>query len=117
MNILLQTREKETFEEIKEFTESDNSKVFHSDSADRSVALLSNFFFDVAVIKIKTLNDFTILKFINETYPHIKVVVLAEKKFRDLITLFSTANYSIVSEPFRLSELNTTITEKRHNSA
>ena len=117
MNILLQTREKDTFEEIREFTESDSSKVFHSDSADRSIALLSNFFFDVAVIRIKTLNDFTILKFINESYPHIKVIVLAEKKFKDLITLFSTTNYSIVSEPFRLSELNTRITEKRQNHA
>ena len=117
MNILLQTKEKDTFEEIREFTESDSSKVFHSDSADRSIALLSNFFFDVAVIRIKTLNDFTILKFINETYPHIKVIVLAEKKFKDLITLFSTTNYSVVSEPFRLSELNIRITEKRQNHA
>ncbi len=117
MNILLQTREKETFEEVKEFTENESSKVFHSDSADRSIALLSNFFFDVAVIRIKTLNDFTILKFINETYPHIKVIVLAEKKFKDLITLFSTANYSIVSEPFRLTDLNSRITEKRQNHA
>ncbi len=117
MNILLQTREKETFEEVKEFTESESSKVFHSDSADKSIALLSNFFFDVAVIRIKTFNDFTILKFLNESYPHVRVIVLAEKRFKDLITLFSTTNYSVVSEPFRLSELNMRIAEKRQNEA
>jgi hypothetical protein len=53
MNILIQIRETATDKEIKEFTEGDGNHVFISHSTDESIAMISKYVFDKAVISLK----------------------------------------------------------------
>jgi DNA-binding NtrC family response regulator len=112
MNILIQIRETATDKEIKEFTEGDGNNVFISHSTEESIALLSKYPFDKAVISLKNINDATILKYLNDYHPEIKVVVVANKAFDDILSVFQKVNYSVIHEPLQLSELKTQLLTK-----
>ena len=105
MNILIQIRETATDKEIKEFTEGDGNHVFISHSTDESIAMISKYVFDKAVISLKSINDATILKYMNDYHQEIKVVVIANKAFDDILSVFQKVNYSVIHEPLQLSEL------------
>ncbi len=105
MNILIQIRETATDKEIKEFTEGNGNKVYLSHNTEDSIAQLSKHRFDKAVVSLKNINDAAILKYLNDYYPHIKVVVIANKAFDDILSIFNKVNYSVIHEPLQLSEL------------
>lgn len=105
MNVLIQIKETSTDREIREFTETKDDQVFISHSTEESIYILSRNIIDKAVISIKGLKDAAILKYINEYYPESEVVVIANKEFDDIISIFQKGNYSVIHEPLRLSEL------------
>jgi len=105
MNVLIQSINDETDREIREFTEDDGNLVYISHSASESISYLSKIEIDRAVISLKNLNDAAILKYLNENYPDIQVVVIANKAFDDFISIFQKVNYSVIHEPLKLSEL------------
>ena len=105
MNILIQIRDTSTDREIKEFTEGKDDTVYITHSVEESIKILSHFEIHKAVVSLKNLKDSAILKYINDYYPNIQVVVLANKAFDDIISIFSKTNYSIIHEPLKLSEL------------
>lgn len=109
MNILIQIKDSSTDREILEFTEGNNDNVFIAHSTEKSIDILSHTDIQKAVVSLKNLKDTAILKFINDYYPSIKVVVLANKAFDDVISIFQKSNYSVIHEPLKLSELKTTL--------
>lgn len=115
MNILIQIKDNSTDREIKEFTEGNNDQVIISHSVDESINILSHTEIQKAVVSLKSLKDTAILKYINDYYPNIEVVVLANKTFDDIISIFSKTNYSIIHEPLRLSELKGKLHHKENN--
>ncbi len=110
MNILIQIKDSSTDREIKEFTEGSNDHVFITHSTEESIDILSRIHIQKAVVSLKNLKDTAILKFINDYYPAIQVVVLANKTFDDVISIFRKSNYSVIHEPLKLSELKTKLT-------
>jgi len=107
MNILIQIRETATDKEIKEFTEGDGNSVFISHSTEESITELSTHSFEKAVVSLKNIQDAKILKYLNDYYPEINVVVIANKTFDDILSVFQKVNYSVIHEPLQLSELKT----------
>ena len=91
--------------EILEFIEGEGNQVFISHSTEESINILSKYDFHKAVISLQSIKDVEILKFLNDYYPDIKVVVIANKEFDDLISIFQKVNYSVIHEPLKLSEL------------
>lgn len=112
MNVLIQLMDRSTDRELKEFTEGKNDRVFITHSIEDSINILSHTEIHKAVISLKSLKDTAILKYINEYYTAIHVVVLANKAFDEIISIFSKSNYSVIHEPLKLSELK----GKLHNS-
>jgi DNA-binding NtrC family response regulator len=110
MKILIQLRDAAADSEIKEFTEGDGKKVYISHSTEESITQLSNHRFEKAVVSLRGINDAAILKYMNDYYPEIKVVVIANKTFDDIISIFKKVNYSIIHEPLQLSELKSQLT-------
>jgi len=115
MNILIQIRNTSTDREIKEFTEGKNDNVYITHSVEESIKILSHTEIQKAVISLKSLKDTAILKYINDYYKNIEVVVLANKTFDDIISIFSKSNYSIIHEPLKLSELKGKLHHKETN--
>jgi hypothetical protein len=116
MNILIQIHDTAADKEIKEFTEGNNNKVFITHNTAESISQLSIRLIDKAVISLKSINDAAILKYLNDYYPDVQVVVITNKSFDDIITMFKKVNYSIIHEPLQLSELKTQLSKSlSHN--
>ena len=105
MNVFFQIKNSTANQEILEFVEGEGSKVFISHSTEESISILSKHTFEKAVISLQNLKDATILKYLNDYYPDIKVVVIANKEFDNIISVFYKVNYSVIHEPLKLSEL------------
>ena len=112
MNVFFQINNSTTDQEILEFIEGEGNKVFISHSTEESISILSERNFEKAVISLQSLKDAAILKYLNDYYPHIKVVVIASKEFDDVISIFQKSNYSVIHEPLRLAELKGQIHNK-----
>ena len=63
-------------------------------------------------MSLKSIHDATILKYLNDYYQEIKVVVIANKTFDDIISIFQKVNYSVIHEPLQLSELKNQLSTK-----
>ena len=113
MNVLIQIRDNSFDREISEFTEGIDNIIHITHSAEKSIHLLSSIEIQKAVVSLKNLQDTAILKFINDYYPNIEVVVIASKTFDDVISVFQKSNYSVIHEPLRLSELKGQLIKKR----
>lgn len=113
MNVLIQIRDNSFDREISEFTEGIDNIIHITHSAEKSIHLLSSIEIQKAVVSLKNLQDTAILKFINDYYPNIEVVVIASKTFDDVISIFQKSNYSVIHEPLRLSELKGQLIKKR----
>ncbi len=116
MNVFFQIKNSTTDQEILEFIEGEDSKVFISHSTEESISILSKHSFEKAVISLQNLKDATILKYLNDYYPDIKVVVIANKEFDDIISIFQKVNYSVIHEPLKLSELKLNLKKKFHTN-
>ncbi len=112
MNVLIQIKDSSTDLEIEEFTEDSNDSVFISHSTEESINILSRTHIHKAVVSLKNLKDTAILKYINDYYPAVQVVVLANKTFDDVISIFSKVNYNVIHEPLKLSELRSQLSKK-----
>ncbi|MCB0805984.1 MAG: hypothetical protein KDC05_09320 [Bacteroidales bacterium] len=112
MNILIQIREQSADREIREFTEADGNQVFISHSTAESIGYLSAEMIDQAVISLKHINDAAILKYLSEYYPDIKIVVIADKKVTDILSLFQQVEFTVIHEPLRLSDLKKQLEKK-----
>jgi hypothetical protein len=112
MNVFFQIKNNTIDKEILEFIEGEGSKVFIAHSTEESISILSKHRFEKAVISLQNLQDATILKYLNDYYPEIEVVVIADKEFDNIISVFQKSNYSVMHEPLRLSELNRQLAKK-----
>ncbi|MCF8379467.1 MAG: hypothetical protein K9H49_07820 [Bacteroidales bacterium] len=112
MNVLIQIRDNSFDREINEFIEGGGNRILISHSTEESIHYLSVHTVHKAVISLKNLKDAAILKYINDYYPAIEVVVIANKTFDDVISIFQKSTYSVIHEPLRLSELTKQIETK-----
>jgi DNA-binding NtrC family response regulator len=113
MNVFFQIKNKTADKEILDFVEGEGNKVFISHTTEESISILSKNNFDKAVISLQSLKDTAILKYLNDYYPRINVVVIASKEFDDVISIFQKSNYSVIHEPLRLAELKGQIHNKQ----
>ena len=112
MNILIQIRETSADNEIRDFTEGEGNQITISHTTEESINQLNNIHFEQAVVSLKSMQDAAILKYLNDYHPDVKVVVIANKAFDDIISIFQKVNYSVIHEPLKLSELKNRLTVK-----
>ncbi len=112
MNILIQLRDTAADNEIRDFTEGMDNNIYITHSTEESITELSTHHFDQAVVSLKNIRDAAILKYLNDYYPDIKVVVIASKAVDDILSIFQKVNYSVIHEPLKLSDLKTQLSKK-----
>lgn len=113
MNVLFQLKEPAIDPEVLEFTEGFGNKVFIAHSSEESIRLLAEQAIDKAVVSVKNLRDAAILKYLNDYYPSTEVIVLANKGFDEIMSLFQRLDYSVIHEPLRLSDLKSQLVSSK----
>jgi DNA-binding NtrC family response regulator len=91
--------------EIGEYIRDRRSAAHFAHSNEQAIHMLDEFPIDVVVITLHKLEDAAILKYINQYYQEIKVLVAASKEFDDIIKVFNQGNYSMLRQPLKLEEL------------
>ena len=105
MNILIQIKDYSLDQEISEMLERNIDHIYIAHSIEESINVLSSSAIQKAVVSLKTIQDAAILKYMNDYYPQVKVVVIANDIFDEVISIFQKSNYSVIHEPLDLSEL------------
>ena len=109
MNILFIHDNPEIQEEIREFLTLPNGSVFFSKDSWEAIGILKDEKIDLVVLKINNMRDAAILKYINDNYINVEVLVLASKEYDDIISVFGKGRYRLFSQPLKLNELKTNI--------
>jgi len=106
MKVLIHMHDAIAYEDVKEFIDCSENEVCFSHSTLDSILHLSSQHFDKVVVSMKEMSDAGILKFINDYYPRIRVIVIANRTFNDLISVFHQLRYPVIERPMEVSRLN-----------
>jgi hypothetical protein len=101
--------ESSMYDEIADFIHERDGDVFFSDSIEQSIHVLDEAPIDTVILTLHKLGDAAILKYINQYYPDVKVLISASKEYDDIIHVFNIGKFSLLREPLKLKELNTFI--------
>ena len=108
-NILFIGYEPSLNEEIKDFIVHRHGEAFFSNSIEQSIHILDESTISTVVLTLHKLGDAAILKYINQYYPGVKVLISASKEYDDIIHVFNKGNFSMLKQPLKLEELNSFI--------
>ncbi len=91
--------------EFNEFAHDIDASDYYSNSLEKSITILNEHPIDIVVLKISKLSDASILKYLNDYYKNIKVLLSARKDFEEALTIFSQVSYEKIESPMGLPEL------------
>ena len=114
MNILFIHNDPQVQEEFDDYLRLHNGQGFFARDTEQAVRILNNYNICLVVLKIDNLKDAAILKYINENYQHLKVLVTASKDYDDIITVFNKGQFKLAHQPLHLSELKESINAYYH---
>ena len=109
MNILFIHNDPEVQEEIREFLTVPDGNVFFSKDVNEAIHILNEQTIGMVVLKINNMRDAAILRYINENYKDLEVLVMASKEYDDIISVFNKGHFRMFSQPLKLSELKNSI--------
>jgi DNA-binding NtrC family response regulator len=109
LNILFIHNDPEVLEEIREFLTVPDGDVFFSKDTNEAIRILNEQTIGMVVLKINNLRDAAILRYINENYKDLEVLVMASREYDEIISAFSAGQFTLYSQPLKLSELKLNI--------
>ena len=96
-------------EELTDFILNKGGKIYFANSREESIDILTGTKIDTVILLLHKLRDAAILKYINQYYPEIKVLISATKEYDDIINVFNKGSFSILNQPLKLKELSSFI--------
>ena len=114
VNILFIHNDPEIQTEIDDFLRMHNGQGFFARDTAQAINILNNYVICLAVLQINNLRDAAILKYINENYQGLEVLVMASQEYDDIISVFSKGKYKLFRQPWHLSELKENIDSYYH---
>ncbi len=91
--------------EMQEFAQKLHHRFFMAKDLEQAIKIINRRRIDAIIIFIHSLTDIGILEYFNKNFQNIKILVHAEKQFKDLFSTIQTANYIKLETKFDLSEL------------
>ena len=91
--------------EIKDFLSLYNDSLFYAKTSREAIKLLNRKKFDYIIIDFVMYKEFKLIKYINENYKNIKIILTMNNDLQEIISTIKNGKYNIIFQPFRLSEL------------
>jgi DNA-binding NtrC family response regulator len=80
-------------------------KAYFADNIEEATALLYAHPIDIAVLDLKQMTDIRVLKYINEYFNNVRIVVAVERNIENAISTIRNSQFGILHKPFTLEEL------------
>ncbi len=120
MNLLFIHHDPEIQSEIDDFLQTNKDNCFFSHNTESTIRILNDHPIDLAVLIINHMRDAAVLKYINDNYKELEVLLMASEEYDEIISLFSECQYKTVRMPLKLKDLRINIdrvVEERTNNA
>jgi DNA-binding NtrC family response regulator len=109
MNLLFVHHNPEIQNEIDDFLHSQKDHCFYSRNTEETIRILNSHTIDLMVLIINHMRDTAVLKYINDNYQELEVLLIASEEYDEIINLFSTHRYKTVQLPLKLKDLKSSI--------
>jgi DNA-binding NtrC family response regulator len=109
MNLLFIHHDPEIQSEIDDFLHSQKDDCFYSRNTEDTIRILNDHPIDLVVLIINHMRDAAVLKYINDNYKELEVLLIASEEYDEIISLFSVNQYKTVRLPLKLKDLRTSI--------
>jgi len=109
MNILFIHHDPEIQKEIDEFLHSHKDVCFYSRNTDDTIRILNASHIDLVVLIINHMRDAAVLKYINDNYRELEVLLVASEEYDEIISLFSVRRFKTFRLPLKLKDLRRNI--------
>jgi DNA-binding NtrC family response regulator len=109
MNLLFIHHDQEIQSEIDDFLQTHQDNCFFSRNTEETIRILDNNPIDLVVLIISHMRDAAVLKYINDHYKDVEVLLVASEEYDEIISLFSGSQYVTIRLPLKLKELKTNI--------
>lgn len=92
--------------ELSEYLRNHNCRVFIANCQKEVCQTLLERAIDRVFYNVEDMDDFTIIRYINEHYPLIKVVLISETGLGNIIENIRRVHFDTIQRPFHLNQLN-----------
>ena len=109
MNVLVMSSKKYFRDEMAEFFQTENIKLFSADTLESAIDILFKDKIDIFLFNIDSLEEIELLRYINKYYQTIEVIILTNNFLHNAISILRTGHYRLMNNPFKIQELKTLI--------
>jgi len=109
MKLLFIHHDPETQTEIDDFLCNSQDTCFFSRNTGDAIRVLNNHTIDLVVLIINHMRDAAVLKYLNDNYTELEVLLMASEEYDEIISLFCGRQYTTIRMPVKLNELRTQI--------
>jgi DNA-binding NtrC family response regulator len=109
MNILFIHHDPEIQKEIDDFLNDNKDVCFFSRNTNDTIKILNEHPIDMVVLIINHMRDAAVLKYINDNYKNLEVMLVASEEYDEIISLFSERQYKTFRLPMKLKDLRVNI--------
>lgn len=104
-NLLFVIKSKEGEEEYREFALDMRARAFFASSAEEAIYILNRHKIDQVILILSSINEVGLIKYINDYFDDIRVIIVTTKDFNDIISIFNKGKYKVVNQPVKLTNL------------
>jgi len=105
MDLLFISRLKNQKREYLEFASGLKAQAHFASTTEQVVSVLNSCQIDKVILMLQSVRDVGVLKYINDYFPAINVILVANNEFEEMISVFSKGRYSVLEGPLSFSDL------------
>ena len=105
MNVLLINDDRFLKNEMTEFFRDAGMNLFLAESTRQAIHILSKNTINLVIINLNSILAAGLIKYINNNFKDIKVLLTAENQIEEAISVFKNGSYKLLSNPIKLQEL------------
>jgi DNA-binding NtrC family response regulator len=109
MNLLFIHHDQEIRSEISDLLGNNTNNCYFSRNTIETIRILDDHPIDLVVMIVNHMRVAAVLKYINDNYKDLEVLLMAGEEFDEIISLFSDGQYRTVRLPGNFSDLRPTI--------
>ncbi len=109
MNVLVINKNKFQINEMTEFFNRMDSNFFAAGTFQEALSKIRKNRINAVIIDMNTISDIGIVKYLNDNFKDVKVLLTVENNFEEAISVFKEGKYFLLHNPIKLQELKNII--------
>lgn len=105
MNILFYHHNGFLLDELREFFGDQGGQPHFADTVESAISILNTHPMDAAFVEVRRVSDIGIIKYINQYFPDLRIVLLVENDFETVISAIREGRYEMLRAPLGLGEI------------